>query len=301
MLTKKIKILKELSKSGIVALVLISVLGGYLVGHPLEKRLSPSHLLWTLLGVLFLATGSSALNQYQEKILDSKMPRTAQRPLPAHKISSQAALVFISICLALGIFILKKISLPVCLLGLFALFSYNVLYTLWWKKSWAFAAVPGAIPGALPILMGYVAAKENFSSPSDFSRGLYLFFLLFFWQMPHFWALAIKYKKDYAQGGVPTLPVIYGTPATLYHVILWCLAYIAIALGAPLFFKVGSFYLILSLLMCAKLGIELFKFSRSPESKAWLHFFLWINFSLIVFIGALAADLWSITLLPYFI
>ena len=287
---------KELSKSGIVALVLISVLGGYLIGQPSETMFSLKHMLLTLFGILILASGSSALNQLQEVTVDAKMPRTSKRPLPSGRISKGEALTFVLTFVILGLILLAMISWTELVLGALAVISYNGFYTLWWKRKWAYAAVPGAIPGALPILMGHVAVTEQLWAPG----GIYLFFILFFWQMPHFWALALRYKDDYAVGEFPTLPVAKGSGVTIFQIVLWCLAYVALALVAPLFLRVGNFYLSVTLLMSLKLLWELVRFVKQPESKRWLHFFLWINFSLIAYIGAAAIDLWSVYLIPYF-
>jgi protoheme IX farnesyltransferase len=286
------RLFKELSKSGIVTLVLISVFAGYLIGQSPETSLSWSRMLTTLLGILFLASGSSALNQLQERHIDAQMPRTAKRPLPSGRMSVGAVQTFIALTLVLGLLILWYLGLDLFVLGILAVISYNGLYTLWWKKHWAYAAIPGAIPGALPILMGHASADGRVFSPG----GLYLFFILFFWQMPHFWALALRYKDDYRKGGFPTLPVKHGQGVTLNQIIVWCLAYIALALMAPLFLKVGKIYLIPSVIISLKLIVELFKFVKKPESNHWLHFFLWINLTLIIYLGAAAIDLWSIYL-----
>jgi protoheme IX farnesyltransferase len=283
---------RELSKSGIVALVLISVMGGFFIGHPFEKPLSLPEFMITLLGVLFLASGSSALNQVQERKLDALMPRTAKRPLPSERISLSHALAFIGISIVVGLILLFQISASVFILGLAAIALYNGLYTMWWKRHWAFAAVPGAIPGALPILMGFAASQGNAFHPA----GVYLFALLFFWQMPHFWVLAIRYKTDYEQGGIPTLPVVHGSGITSNHIVVWCLAYVALALIAPLFLKVGVIYLVSSISVSLKLLWSLKSFCKNPESKNWLSFFLWVNFSLIIYIAAAALDLWSVYL-----
>jgi heme o synthase len=148
-----IKRYRELSKSGIVALVLISVLGGYLVGHPFEEPFSLPRLAMTLLGILFLASGSSALNQYQERHIDQEMPRTAQRPLPSGRMTPREVLAFVVVTLSLGLLLLWQVSGEVFMLGVLAIAFYNGLYTIWWKRRWAYAAIPGAIPGALPVLM----------------------------------------------------------------------------------------------------------------------------------------------------
>lgn len=288
----QVKLYLELSKSGIVTLVLISVFAGYLIGHSPEVSLHVQRLFLTLLGILFLASGSSALNQLQERHIDTQMPRTAKRPLPSGRMKPSSVALFTAVTLLLGLILLNHLGLTLVLLGILAVTSYNGLYTLWWKKHWSYAAIPGAIPGALPILMGHVAASGKTWSPG----GLYLFFILFFWQMPHFWALALRYRKDYEQGGFPTLPVTHGQGITLQHIILWCLGYLGIAVMAPLFLPVRWIYLIPTLLMSFKILRELWLFVKNPEGGQWLHFFLWINLSLIVFLGAATLDLWSIYL-----
>lgn len=284
---------KELSKSGIVALVLISVLGGYLAGQSLEMPLDWARLAATLLGILLLASGSSALNQLQEHKIDAQMPRTAGRPIPSGRVTPTQAVVFISISLALGLLILGRLDPQLLWLGVAAVASYNGLYTLWWKKRWAFAAVPGAVPGALPILMGYAAADGRVMTPG----GLYLFFILLYWQMPHFWVLAIRYRDDYAAGGIPTLPVAQGNRPTVRQIVIWCVAYVALAMMAPMFFPVGALYLSIAALTSVFVLKELWSFAREPEGKSWLRFFLWVNFSLILYVAAICADLWRVVYL----
>lgn len=286
----KLKLIAELSKSGIVTLVLISVLGGYFIGHIPGVPFSWSRLTLTLLGILFLASGSSALNQWQERTIDAHMPRTSKRPLPSGRMSSRAVLLFVAVTLCLGLSLLSFLSFTLFALGLLAILSYNGLYTLWWKKYWAYGAIPGAIPGALPILMGHAAANGNAIHPG----GIYLFFLLFFWQMPHFWALALRYQDDYQLGGFPILPVVHGKELTLNRIIIWCLAYLGVALLAPLFLPVRSLYLLLSFAVSIKVLYELYNYIHKPDGKEWLHFFLWVNFSLIFFLAAAVLDLWSI-------
>jgi heme o synthase len=290
---------RELAKSGIVALVLISVLGGYLCGHPFEKPLQWMHLVHTLLGIFLLAAGSSALNQVQEVSIDASMPRTSKRPLPSGRISLLHAALFCALTLGAGLWLLRTLDPAVFWMGVAAVVLYNGLYTPWWKRKWAFAAVPGAIPGALPILMGHAAAAGR---PFD-GGGLYLFFVLFYWQMPHFWSLAIRYKGDYAQGGVPTLPVSKGEAPTRLHITTWSVTYVLLGLSAGFFLHTGRVYFVIALLTGAKVLWELSKYLRaakaSPgENRNWLPFFLWINFSLILYVFGAVADLWSVYLIP---
>lgn len=288
-ISDQIKIIRELSKSGIVTLVLISVLAGYLIGQSPETELDLKRMSLTLLGILFLASGSSALNQLQERDIDAQMPRTAGRPLPSGRISIKTVIIFVGMTLIVGLTILYFLGPALFILGLIAIVSYNGLYTLWWKKHWAFAAVPGAIPGALPILMGCTAANGRVFT----LQGLYLFFILFFWQMPHFWALALRYRNDYEKGGFPTLPVKLGSGVTVNQIIVWCLAYLGLAFIAPFFLSVHWIYLIPTLLVSLKVAHELHGFVKNPESQKWLHFFLWVNFSLVFFLASAVIDLWS--------
>ena len=295
----KISAYLELSKSGIVTLVLISVLGGYLVGQPSETPLSLTRMAITLIGVLCLAAGSSALNQLQEIPEDAKMPRTSARPLPSGRISRRGAWVFVGCSLLVGLAGLAKIDWVLVALGVLAVLSYNGLYTLWWKRHWSYAAIPGAIPGALPILMGHYAASGHLGAPS----GIYLFFLLFFWQMPHFWVLALRFRSDYESGNFPTLPVTHGPGVTVARIVTWCLAYVGLAILGPLFMNIRGLYCIITFAMSAKVVWEMLKFvkdseSLRPQGKAWLRFFLWVNFSLIAYIGAAVLDLWSVYFIP---
>jgi protoheme IX farnesyltransferase len=300
------QVYRELAKSGIVALVLISVLGGYLCGHRFELPLDWMHLGITLAGIFLLAAGSSALNQVQEMTIDALMPRTAKRPLPSGRISTTHAVLFCTATIAGGLTLLAWLGSGLAWLGLAAVISYNGLYTLWWKRHWAFAAVPGALPGALPILMGYAAASGEVWTRG----GLYLFFVLFYWQMPHFWSLAIRFREDYSVGGFPTLPVAKGVAQTRFHTTVWSFSYVALGLSAPFFLQTGWLYFSISLLTGIKVLWELRKYLQATDAdtvgdasaatRHWLPFFLWVNFSLIFYIFGAVVDLWSVYLIAYF-
>lgn len=283
---EQIQIILELSKSGIVSLVLISVLGGFFAGHPLNDPIHTADLFLTLFGIFGLAAGSSAINQIQEKHIDQKMKRTSLRPIPQNRLSVFWASLYAGAMLVMGGSFLYCVRPALLLIGFAAALLYNGFYTLWWKRHWAFAAIPGAIPGALPIYMGYVASSgELLSVP-----GAYLFAILFFWQMPHFWALALRYEEDYRQGGIPTLPVSLGAERTRLEISTWTLAYVGLAFLAPFFSDANLIYLAVSFPMSLAILWELYLFVY--RGKTWLKFFLWINFSLIVYIAAGVADHW---------
>lgn len=286
--------LLELTKSEIVLLEAITLVAGFMIGHSIESEFPWKTFVLTLLGVCALALGSGALNQIQEAQEDALMERTRKRPIPSGRISVRWASLVVAILFSLGTYWLSLVSVPVLALGLFAVLSYNGFYTMWWKRKLAFAAIPGAIPGALPILIGYEAAVNNLADP----RGYYLFGILFFWQMPHFWVLALKYSNDYEKGGFPTLPVALGNQVTRFQITLWCLAYSGIGLLSGLFFPMGVIGLIGALGTSGWLIFELARFLNHPEQKTWLRFFLSVNFSLLLYLFWISIDLWSIFLHP---
>lgn len=284
----------ELTKAEIVLLEVITLIAGFLIGQSLETSFQWESFIFTLVGVSLLALAAGALNQIQEREEDAMMDRTKKRPLPSGRLTLRFASTLTIILILFGAALLSRVSIPVLALGIFAVVSYNGLYTLWWKRKMAFAAIPGAIPGALPVLIGFQAAVRDMTDV----RGYYLFAILFFWQMPHFWVLALKYSQDYERGGFPTLPVALGNQVTRFQITLWCLAYAGIGLLSALFFPTGIIGILGSLLTSVWLILELIRFLKQPEQKTWLRFFLSINFSLLLYLIVISADLWSILLHP---
>ena len=278
----------DLTKSGIVVFVLVSGLAGYFLSWPPYQPIDFAHLAITMLSIYFFSAGSFALNQAQEWKIDREMPRTRQRPIPSGRVSVGQA-VFIGLAfVVLGIGCGFLSSPLVAYLGIATVVLYNLLYTLYWKKKWAFGAVPGAIPGAMPVVIGYAANTNDLATPQLF----YVFMLLFLWQMPHFWSLAIKFKEDYRLGGIPVLPVMIGTEATLFHMGLYMFAYVALAIAAPWFTGVYWAYGILVIPFSFKILYEFFRYYQAGAEKRWLSFFLWTNFSILVFLIAPVIDTW---------
>ena len=285
-------ILRDFFKTNIVIFVLISSAIGYGVGYKVEDTFSIFHIISFLLGMFFLSSGSLSLNQVQEWKFDKVMPRTDKRPIPDGKLSPTVGLCISLSNLVIGVSILFYLKPLTAYIGITSVVLYNFLYTLWWKRKMAFAAVPGAIPGALPVTLGFsVANSEIFSSES-----VYLFLVMFLWQMPHFWALAIRFKGDYTSGGFPVLPVIVGNKRTQYHIALWTMVYGGIAVASPYFVEARFFYLLLVVPFVVKMIWEFMKYFNSDDDKKWLPFFLWTTFSIIAFLAAPLLDKW----LPFF-
>ena len=279
----------ELTKFGIVTFVVFTAAGGYLMGQPFKQEFSVLNLLMTLVGLYFLSSGSFALNQYQERNIDKKMPRTQGRPLPSGRLTAKQALIFSLLMLTVGMVLSLMVSWKVAALGFTTVVLYNYFYTKLWKLKSPFAAVPGAIPGAMPFVIGYTAASGVVFDLVN----TYFFLVMFFWQMPHFWALALRYKDDYILGGIPVLPAALGLKTTEYYVGLYTFAYLTLALSAPFVVPVGWAYLFIAMPFAFKVLWELFAFLKNPLGKRWLGFFLWTTFSVLIFIIVPAIDRWS--------
>jgi len=156
-------------------------------------------------GILLMAVSASALNQIQEAGLDSKMKRTHDRPIPAGRINLKHAIIF-SLCnlFAGTVIIYSSGNLKSALIGLFTILWYNGIYT-YSKRITAFAVVPGALTGALPLLIGWVAAGGGIWDKPI----IFLEFLFFTGQIPHFWLMILKYGEEYNKAGIPSLTDIF--------------------------------------------------------------------------------------------
>lgn len=165
-------------------------------------------LVTTLLGILLLAMGSSALNEVQEHRFDALMPRTANRPIPRGDLSPAQAAVVATVMAVCGFLVLWLAhNLTSALLGALALGWYNGFYTPL-KRVSAFAVVPGSFIGALPPAIGWTAAGGSVADPSV----LALAFVFFIWQVPHFWLLVGLHAEGYEEAGYPTLVSVFGRP-----------------------------------------------------------------------------------------
>lgn len=279
----------QLTKFGIGLSVVFVGLIGYTLSFSPDQGFSVMHLLTTLVGMYLLSTGSLALNQVQEKKQDSQMERTADRPVASGEMSSLPVILFSWGGIIWGLGFLWMSSPTASLIGLLSVIFYNGFYTLWWKKKMAFGAVPGAIPGALPVVIGYAANSSNVFT----AECLYVFLILFLWQMPHFWTLAIRLKDDYARGGFPVLPTALGVEKTLYHIGLYVFVYVGLALFSPWFVSANWFYAFLVIPFALMVLFEFFGFFLSKAQRRFMPFFMWTNVSMLIFLIAPVVDKWN--------
>ena len=268
--------------------MLLSTVAGFCVSFPVGQPFDFEALLLFLAGVYGVSSGSFAVNQAQEWKIDQWMPRTQKRPIVSGAYSPLQAYLLGVVLILSGLLVMLLLNTFTAFLALLTVIFYNGFYTLYWKQKWTFGAVPGAIPGAMPVVLGYSVNRGDIFSPEC----LYLFTIMFLWQMPHFWCLAIRFKEDYQRGGIPVLPLKVGDSQTVYHIGLYTIIYTGLAIVAPLFVKTHFFHLFLVIPMALKILFEFVKFFRGDPKKQWLPFFLWVNLSVIVFLMVPALEKW---------
>src|SRR5438034_3814798 len=189
----------ELTKPRVQSLLLLTTVATmYVAGDP-----SPLLVALTCLGGYLSAGGASAVNHYLDRDLDARMARTATRPIPAGRIAPGAALAFGCVLAALSLLELSLAVNPLAAgLSLAGFLGYVFVYTAWLKRRTPQNIVIGGAAGAVPPLVGWAAVTGGLSG-----MPLYLFAIIFFWTPPHFWALALLMKEEYAKVGIPMLPV----------------------------------------------------------------------------------------------
>lgn len=230
-----------LSKPVIVALLLVTTYAGMVVGG---RQIPPAALtFWTLLGGALAAGGASALNQYIDRETDKDMQRTANRPIPGGRLKPAEGLAYgLGACLAAFFLLAGAVNLLAAVLSLAGMIYYVLIYSIWLKRLTVQNIVIGGGAGAIPPLVGWAAATGGLNVPA-----LFLFAIIFFWTPPHFWALALVRRKDYARGRVPMLPVVRGEAETRKQILIYTLELVALTLLLPLFSLAGTVYLVSAL------------------------------------------------------
>lgn len=217
----------ELGKIRITSFVAISASVGYILAAS-EIKLE---MLWVVLGVFLLSCGSSAFNQVQEHLHDAKMNRTKRRPLPSGSMTYNSAVLASSGMVLSGLSILYfGAGLNSFLLGIFAVFWYNIFYTPL-KRVTSLAVVPGALVGAIPPLIGWVAGGGWLFSPLIWVFAIFIFI----WQIPHFWLLLMVYEDDYRSAGFPVLTDMFSSGQLTRITFAWIVALAVSCLLLPLF------------------------------------------------------------------
>jgi len=231
----------ELTKPKVQSLLLLTTVATmYVAGDP-----SPVLVLLTCIGGYLSAGGAGAINHFLDRDIDARMARTASRPIPAGRVAPAAALAFGCLLAVASVLELALAVNPLAAgLSFCGFLGYVLVYTLWLKRRTPQNIVIGGAAGAVPPLVGWAAATGSLALPA-----LWLFLIVFFWTPPHFWALALLIKENYAAARIPMLPVVRGVRATTRQIVAYSLVLVAVTI-VP--FALGTFgiaYLIAALLL----------------------------------------------------
>ena len=217
----------ELTKPGIIGLLLVTTVPTMVVAADGWPGLDL--ILLTLLGGILTAGGANALNQWFDRDIDAIMQRTAQRPLPSGALQPWHALVWGLALAALGgVQLALTVNLPAALLAEAAVAFYVIVYTVLLKRRTRQNIVIGGAAGAIPPLVGWAAVTGELTWTP-----VILFLIIFMWTPPHFWALSLKYRDDYARAKIPMLPVVAGERETRRQLFLYSIGMAGVSLLGP--------------------------------------------------------------------
>lgn len=228
----------ELTKPRVVLLMLLTALVGMLLATPHTPPLSL--IFWGLFGIGFTSSGAAVINHLVDEQYDSKMQRTAQRPIPTGKINNQQALIFAITLNIIGLgSLLLWVNWLTALLTFCSLMGYAVIYTIFLKHATPQNIVIGGLAGAMPPLLGWTAITNHIDP-----NALLLVLLIFVWTPPHFWALAIHRQKEYQKVAIPMLPVTHGIAYTKLSVLLYTILLLPVSILPFIFGMSGLLYLL---------------------------------------------------------
>jgi heme o synthase len=272
----------ELTKPKVQSLLLLTTIATmYVAGDP-----SPLLVALTCIGGYLSAGGAGAVNHWFDRDIDARMTRTAQRPIPAGRISPSAALAFG--CALAGLSFLElslTVNVLAASLALSGFLGYVFVYTAWLKRRTPQNIVIGGAAGAVPPLVAWAAVTGSVSGTA-----LLLFFIVFFWTPPHFWSLSLLMKEEYEKVGVPMLPVVRGEAETrrqilLYAVLLYAVTQLPFCAGG-----FGGIYLAASLVLGLAFIAGAVRLYRRADRRSALRLYLFSLAYLALLFCAMVAD-----------
>jgi protoheme IX farnesyltransferase len=227
----------DLTKPKVVALILFTALVGMLLAAPGMVPLQT--LVFAMIGIGLASAAGAALNHVVDQRIDAVMERTRDRPLPSGDLDAPHALTFaLALAVVSMLVLLTMVNALTAALTFFAFIGYAVIYTMYLKRATPQNIVWGGLAGAMPPLLGWTAVTGEVGI-----EGLLLVLLIFLWTPPHFWALAIKRRAEYARAGIPMLPVTHGVAYTKLQVLIYTLMLFWVSLVPFLIHMSGLLYL----------------------------------------------------------
>ncbi len=273
-----------LTKPRIIELLLVTTVPTMVVA---ERGLPSGWLiLATLIGGALAAAGANSINMYVDRDIDKLMKRTSGRPLVTGEITPRNALVFAVSLEAAAFLELWVLVNPLsAVLAVSATLFYVFIYTLWLKRTSSNNIVIGGAAGAVPVLVGWAAVTNSLGLAP-----LVLFAIIFYWTPPHFWALAIRYREDYAAADVPMLPVVASFAETarkiiVYTVILWAITLVFWPIG-----QMGDLYLASAIVLGGVFLWKAVQLARRGTPEGSMRLFGWSITYITLLFGAMAVD-----------
>jgi protoheme IX farnesyltransferase len=273
-----------LTKPRIIELLLVTTLPTMVVA---EKGLPPLGLVvWTLVGGALAAGGANALNMVVDRDIDAVMARTRNRPLVTGEVSVAGALRF-ALGLEVAAFFLLwgAVNLLSAALAVGATLFYVLVYTLWLKRTSTRNIVIGGAAGAVPVLVGWAAVRGEL----DWAP-VVLFAVIFYWTPPHFWALAVRYREDYAAAEVPMLPAVVGVRRTAVRILGYSLALWALTVLFGAVAHMGALYLVAAVALGGVFTWYAVQLVRSATPERAMRLFTWSISYITLLFGAMALD-----------
>ncbi|MEW9501434.1 heme o synthase [Jeotgalibacillus marinus] len=236
-------------------------------------------ILLTLMGSSLIVAGSCSINNYIDRDIDPIMARTKNRPTATGRIQPSRVLAIGLGFISLGLIMLFMTTLTAGILGIIGVFSYVVLYSMWSKRRHVSNTVVGSISGAVPPLIGWAAVDANLGA-----MPFALFLIVFVWQPPHFYAIAMRRVEEYRAAGIPMLPVVKGFAKTKKHMLIWIIALFPLPF---LLSSLGTSFLVLATtLNVGWLALSIIGYRMKDDVKwATLMFVYSLNYLTILFVG----------------
>jgi heme o synthase len=262
-------------------LLLTTVTTMYVAGDP-----SLSLVFWTVLGGSLASGGAGAVNHWYDRDIDAAMPRTATRPVPAGRIPARHALIF-GIALAVLSFVQMSLTVNVlsAVLALSGFLGYVFVYTMWLKRSTPQNIVIGGAAGAVPPLVAWAAVTGRVELTA-----LYLFAIVFYWTPPHFWALSLLMKDEYARVGVPMMPVVHGEAETRRQIVLYTGLLVVLTLLPVAFGFFGAIYALAAVALGGAFLVLALRLQRRADRACALRTYLYSLAYLALLFGAMVLD-----------
>jgi protoheme IX farnesyltransferase len=276
----------ELTKPRVVALMLITAVIGMCMAVPGFVPWQP--LVLGNVGIAFCAGAAAAINHVVDERIDQKMSRTTNRPVAQGRVSQSEAIVFAALLAILGTALLATtVNVLTAVLTVASLVGYAFIYTMFLKRATPQNIVIGGLAGAAPPLLGWTAVTGEIHA-----HGLLLVLIIFAWTPPHFWALAIHRKEEYAAVGIPMLPVTHGNRFTALHILLYTILMFLITLLPYITLLSGWIYAVAAALLGLRFlywSIEILR-EKNPDAPMATFKFS-ITYLMVLFI-AMLADHW---------